>query len=105
VRRPAGGITHPGTFKTQALTDSRIAELPACPRNGVAFDVTTGPPAPEVRQARAGAAKAGEPSWHRRLDGQAWADSAGTDGCDAVGPDRRLRWQALQMTPGRSHPD
>jgi hypothetical protein len=49
VRWTVAGITHPGTFKTRALADSRVAELRGCPRNGAAFDVSTGLPVPEAR--------------------------------------------------------
>ena len=65
VRWTVAGVTHPETFKTQALADSRLAELRTHARNGVAFDVTTGLPVPEVRQARAEAAKADELSWYQ----------------------------------------
>jgi hypothetical protein len=65
VRWTVAGVTHPETFKTQALADSRLAELRTYARNGVAFDVTTGLPVPEVRQARAEAAKADELSWYQ----------------------------------------
>ena len=64
VRWTVAGVTHPETFKTLALADSRLAELRTYARNGVAFDVTTGLPVPEVRQARAEAAKADELSWY-----------------------------------------
>jgi hypothetical protein len=47
--------------KTLAWPTARLAELRTHARNGVAFDVTTGLPAPEVRQARA---KADELSWY-----------------------------------------
>ena len=65
VRWTVAGITHPETFKTQALAESRLAELRTYARNGVAFDVATGLPVPEVRQARAEAAKADELSWYQ----------------------------------------
>ena len=58
VRWTVAGVTHPETFKTLALAESRLAELRTYARNGVAFDVATGLPVPEVRQARAEAAKA-----------------------------------------------
>ena len=65
VRWTVAGVTHPATFKTQALADSRLAELRTYARNGVAFDVATGLPVPELRQARAEAAKADEMSWYQ----------------------------------------
>jgi hypothetical protein len=65
VRWAVAGVTHPETFKTLALAESRLAELRTYARNGVAFDVTTGLPVPEVRQARAEAAKADELSWYQ----------------------------------------
>ena len=65
VRWTVAGVTHPETFKTQALAESRLAELRTYARNGVAFDVATGLPVPEVRQARAEAAKADELSWYQ----------------------------------------
>lgn len=65
VRWTVAGITHAGTFKAQALAHGHLAELRACPHNGVALDVTTGLPVPEVRQARAEAAKAAELSWYQ----------------------------------------
>jgi integrase len=65
VRWTVAGVTHPETFKTLALAESRLAELRTHARNGVAFDVATGLPAPEVRQARAEAAKADELSWYQ----------------------------------------
>ena len=58
-------VTHPETFKTQALADGRLAELRTYARNGVPFDVATGLPVPEVRQARAEAAKADELYWYQ----------------------------------------
>jgi hypothetical protein len=64
VRWTVAGVTHPETFKTLALADSRLAELRTYARNGVAFDVTTGLPVPEVTQARAEAANADELSWY-----------------------------------------
>ena len=64
VRWDVAGRTHPETFKTKALADGRLAELRTYARNGVPFDVATGRPVPEVRQARAEAAKAGELSWY-----------------------------------------
>ena len=65
VRWTVAGVTHPETFKTKALADSRLADLRTYARNGVAFDVSTGLPVPEVRQARAEAAKADELSWYQ----------------------------------------
>jgi integrase len=65
VRWTVAGITHPETFKTQALAESRLAELRTYARNGVAFDVATGLPAPEVRPARAEAARTDELSWYQ----------------------------------------
>ncbi|HLM88460.1 MAG TPA: hypothetical protein VK284_05440 [Streptosporangiaceae bacterium] len=65
VRWDVAGRTHPETFKTKALAVGRLAELRTHARNGVPFDVATGLPAPEVRQARAEAAKAGELSWYQ----------------------------------------
>jgi integrase len=65
VRWTVAGVAHPETFKTQALAASRLAELRTYARNGVAFDVATGLPVPEVRQARAEAAKADELSWYQ----------------------------------------
>jgi len=65
VRWTVASVTHPETFKTHALADSRLAELRTYARNGVAFDVATGLPVPEVRQARAEAAKADELSWYQ----------------------------------------
>jgi len=65
VRWTVAGVTHPETFKTLALADSCLAELRTYARNGVAFDVATGLPAPEVRRARAVAAKADELSWYQ----------------------------------------
>ena len=65
VRWTVAGITRPETFKTLALAESRLAELRTHARNGVAFDVTTGLPVPEVRHARAAAARAGELSWYQ----------------------------------------
>jgi integrase len=64
VRWTVAGRTHPETFKTRALAEGRLAELRTYARNGVAFDVATGLPVPEVRQARAEAARAGELSWY-----------------------------------------
>ena len=65
VRWTVAGASHPETFKTLALAESRLAELRTYARNGVAFDVATGLPVPEVRQARAEAAKADELSWYQ----------------------------------------
>jgi integrase len=65
VRWTVAGVSHPETFKTLALAESRLAELRTHARNGVAFDVATGLPVPEVRQACAEAAKAGELSWYQ----------------------------------------
>jgi hypothetical protein len=65
VRWTVAGVTHPETFKTQALAESRLAELRTHARNGMAFDVTTGLPAPEVRQARVDAAMADQLSWYQ----------------------------------------
>jgi integrase len=65
VRWTVAGATHPETFKTQALAESRLAELRTYARSGVAFDVATGLPVPEVRQVRAEAAKADEVSWYQ----------------------------------------
>lgn len=65
VRWTVAGATHPETFKTQALAESRLAELRTHARNGVAFDVSTGLPVPEVRKARAGTARADALSWYQ----------------------------------------
>ncbi len=65
VRWTVAGVTHPETFKTLALADSRLAELRTYARNGVAFDIATGLPVPEVRKTRAEAAKADELSWYQ----------------------------------------
>ena len=59
------GVIHPETFKASALAESRLAELRTYARSGVAFDVATGLPVPEVSQARAVAAKADELSWYQ----------------------------------------
>ena len=64
ARWTVAGVTHPETFKTQALAESRLAEVRTHARNGMAFDVTTGLPVPEVRQARADAAMTDELSWY-----------------------------------------
>src|SRR5262249_17899320 len=55
----------PETFKTKALAESRLAELRTYARKGVPFDVATGLPVPEARQARVQAARAGELSWYQ----------------------------------------
>jgi integrase len=65
VRWTVAGVTHPETFKTHALAESRLAELRTYARSGAPFDVTTGMPVSEVRQARAEAAKADELSWYQ----------------------------------------
>jgi integrase len=64
VRWTVAGRTHPETFTTRTLAEGRLAELRTYARKGVAFDVATGLPVPEVRQARAEAARAGELSWY-----------------------------------------
>jgi integrase len=65
VRWTVAGTSHPETFKTLALAESRLAELRTYARNGAAFDVATGLPGPEVRQARADAAKSDELFWYQ----------------------------------------
>ena len=65
VRWDVAGHTHPETFKTKALAESRLAELRTYARKGVPFDVATGLPVPEARQARVQAARAGELSWYQ----------------------------------------
>jgi hypothetical protein len=65
VRWTVAGVIHPETYKTQALEESRLAELRTHARNGVAFDVSTGLPVPEVSQARAEAVMADELSWYQ----------------------------------------
>jgi integrase len=65
VRWDVAGHTHPETYKTKALAKSRLAELRTYARKGVAFDVATGLPVPEARQARVQAARAGELSWYQ----------------------------------------
>jgi hypothetical protein len=65
VRWDVAGRTHPETFKTKALAEGRLAELRTYARNGVPFDVATGLPVAEIRQARAEAAKAGDLSWYQ----------------------------------------
>ncbi len=62
---PRPGATHPETFTTRALAESRLAQLRTYARGGVPFDVATGLPVPEVRKARAEAATAGELSWYQ----------------------------------------
>ena len=42
VRWDVAGRTHPETFKTKALAESRLAELRTYARKGVPFDVATG---------------------------------------------------------------
>src|SRR6266568_5847903 len=58
VRWTVAGGEHHETYKTKALADSRLAELRTYALEGVAFDVTTGLPVPEVRKAQAEAATA-----------------------------------------------
>ena len=65
VRWDVAGHTHPETYKTKALAESRLAELRTYARKGVPFDVATGLPVPEARQARVQAARAGELSWYQ----------------------------------------
>jgi integrase len=64
VRWDVAGRTHPETFKTKALAEGRLAELRTYARNGIPFDVATGLPVAELRQA-AEAAKADELSWYQ----------------------------------------
>ena len=65
VRWTVAGTSHPETFKTLALAESRLAELRTYARNGVAFDVGTGLPVPQIRQIHAEAARADELSWYQ----------------------------------------
>src|SRR6266516_2535401 len=65
VRWTVAGEEHHETYKTRALADSRLAELRTYAREGVAFDVTTGLPVPEVRKMHAESATAGQLSWYQ----------------------------------------
>ncbi len=55
----------PRDVQIRAVAEGRLAELRTYARNGVPFDVATGLPVPEVRQASAEAAKADELSWYQ----------------------------------------
>ncbi len=71
VRWTVAGQEFHDTFGTSTLADSRLAELRTFARNGVAFDVASGLPAPEIRQAQTQAqAQATEP------DEVTWYDHA-----------------------------
>jgi hypothetical protein len=66
VRWTVAGDEYHQTFRTRALADSRLAELRTYAREGVAFDVATGLPIPEVRKAQAEAAAGeGQLSWYQ----------------------------------------
>ncbi len=78
VRWTVAGQEFHQTYGTSTLADSRLAELRTFARSGVAFDVASGFPVPEVRQVRAAdAAKTSEVTWYdhalryvaRRWDG------------------------------------
>jgi integrase len=67
VRWTVAGREHHETYATRPLANSRLADLRKHARDGVAFDVATGLPVPELRQAQAEAAAiaAGQAvSWH-----------------------------------------
>src|SRR5260370_41216263 len=65
VRWTVAGQEFHQAYETSALAESRLAELRTFAREGVAFDVETGLPVPEVRQVRAEAATASEVSWYQ----------------------------------------
>ena len=108
VRWTVAGTSHPETFKTQALAESRLAELRTYARNGVAFDVTTGLPVPEVRQGRAQAAKADEPSWYQHALNYVARRRRGLSGnsmrsiADTLATVTRSSWCLVPRRPGDS---
>src|SRR5260370_29305415 len=64
VRWTVAGQEFHQAYETTALAESPLAELRTFAREGVAFDVETGPPAPALRQVRAAAAKATPVRWY-----------------------------------------
>jgi integrase len=105
VRWKVAGQEFHQTYGTSALADSRLAELRTSARNGAAFDVVTGLPMSEIRQAQAQAEAAKEPevSWYetavkyvaRRWDGlspnsrRSVAETLATVTPVLLAPDRR----------------
>jgi integrase len=65
VRWTVAGEEHHEAYKTRRLADSRLAELRTYARQGVAFDVTTGLPMPEVKNVQAEVATADQLSWYQ----------------------------------------
>jgi len=126
VRWTVAGHEFHDTYGTSTLAESRLAELRTFARNGVAFDVATGLPVPEIRQTQAQAevAKPHEVSWYehairyvaRRWDGlspnsrRSIAETLATITSLLVVPDRErpsdeaLR-HALYMWAFRNQPD
>ena len=106
VRWTVAGQEFDETYARENLAESRLAELRTFAREGTAFDMETGLPVPEVRKAKAEAAKSSELSWYehavryvaRRWDGQA-------------GNSRRSTGETLAtvtpvlLIPGRRRPD
>ncbi len=106
VRWTVAGQEFDETYAREKLAESRLAELRTFAREGTAFNLETGLPIPEVRKAKAEAAKSSELSWYehavryvaRRWDGQ-------------VGNSRRSTGETLAtitpvlLTPGKGRPD
>jgi integrase len=105
VRWTVAGVTHPETFKTLALAESRLAELRTQARKGVAFDVATGLPVPEARQARAEVAQADELSWYQHALNYLARRRKGLAGNSMRSIAETLATATpVLLVPGKSHP-
>jgi len=85
---------------------SRLAELRTFARVGVAFDVETGLPAPEVRQTRAEAATASDVSWYQhavRYVARRWEGLSGNSRRSVA--ETLATVTPVLLAPGRGRPD
>jgi integrase len=110
VRWTVAGQEHHDTFETRPLAVNRLAELRTYARNGAAFDVDTGVPVPQLREAQAKAAaeaaRASLVTWHehtmryfaRRRDSLAGNSlRSAAESLATIGP--------ILLMPGRGRPE
>ncbi len=106
VRWTVAGQEFHQAYETSALAESRLAELRTFAREGVAFDVETGLPVPEVRQVRAEAAKASQVSWYQhaaRYVARRWEGLSGNSRRSVA--ETLTTVTPVLLAPGRGRPD